>query len=199
MLWRLIEEVPSWHCPWKYLSSCEGHGIGNHLHINCLFNTLFGLSKTASKLVHYWTFMRTISQRPVNSPHKGPVMWEAFPHHDIIIDHIPGGWFKERHHLTSIWNPIVEIRRSDDRLISTMGFPILVRWHLYIESGLLSLAVIPQHDWRLHCPLGIHLLFISGGVSRYYGCVGPGEVSIITWRLSHIENFIRCISFRSSW
>ena len=24
---------------------------------------------------------------------------------------------------------------SDDRLISTMGFPILVRWHLYIEPG----------------------------------------------------------------
>ena len=26
-------------------------------------------------------------------------------------------------------------RRSDDRLISTMGFPVLVRLHLYIESG----------------------------------------------------------------
>ena len=29
----------------------------------------------------------------------------------------------------------MEIRRSYDRLISTMGYPILVRWHLYIESG----------------------------------------------------------------
>ena len=29
----------------------------------------------------------------------------------------------------------MEIRRSYDRLISTMGFPILVRWHIYIESG----------------------------------------------------------------
>ena len=29
----------------------------------------------------------------------------------------------------------MEIRRSLDRLISTMGFPILVRWQLYIESG----------------------------------------------------------------
>ena len=29
----------------------------------------------------------------------------------------------------------MEIRRSHDRLISTMGFPILVRWYLYIESG----------------------------------------------------------------
>ena len=29
----------------------------------------------------------------------------------------------------------MEIRRSYDRLISPMGFPILVRLHLYIESG----------------------------------------------------------------
>ena len=40
----------------------------------------------------------------------------------------------KRCHLTSIGNPIVEIGRSYDRLISPMGFPILVRWHLYIES-----------------------------------------------------------------
>ena len=37
--------------------------------------------------------------------------------------------------LTGIGNPIVEIRRSWDRPISTMGFPTLVRWHLDIESG----------------------------------------------------------------
>ena len=36
---------------------------------------------------------------------------------------------------TSIGNLIVEITRSYDSLISTMGFPILIRWHLYIESG----------------------------------------------------------------
>ena len=41
----------------------------------------------------------------------------------------------KRCHLTSIGNPIVEIRWSYDRLISTMGFPIPVRRHLYIESG----------------------------------------------------------------
>ena len=41
----------------------------------------------------------------------------------------------KRWHLTSIGNPIVEIRRSYDRLISTMGFPILVRCLLYIESA----------------------------------------------------------------
>ena len=38
-------------------------------------------------------------------------------------------------HLTSVGNPIMDIRRFYDRLISTMGFPILVRRHLYIESG----------------------------------------------------------------
>ena len=38
-------------------------------------------------------------------------------------------------HLTSIGNPSVKIRRSYDRLVSTMEFSILVRQHLYIESG----------------------------------------------------------------
>ena len=37
--------------------------------------------------------------------------------------------------LARIGNPIVVIRQSYDRLISTMGFPILVIWRLYIESG----------------------------------------------------------------
>ena len=46
-------------------------------------------------------------------------------------------------HLTSIWNPILEIRRSYDRLISTLGFPLLVRWHLYIESG--SCTFLPYY------------------------------------------------------
>ena len=36
--------------------------------------------------------------------------------------------------ILSIANPIVEIRRSYVRLISTMGLPILIRWHFYIES-----------------------------------------------------------------
>ena len=34
-----------------------------------------------------------------------------------------------------IGNPIVEIRQSSDRLISTMGFPIQIECHLYVESG----------------------------------------------------------------
>ena len=46
----------------------------------------------------------------------------------------------QRCRLTSIGNPIVEIRLSDDPLISIMGIPILVRWRLYIESWLWFLA-----------------------------------------------------------
>ena len=45
-------------------------------------------------------------------------------------------WSSEwRHRNPSIGNPIVEIRRSYDRLISIVGFPILVRYCLHIESG----------------------------------------------------------------
>ena len=51
-----------------------------------------------------------------------------------------------RCHLTSIGNPIVEISRSYDCLISTMGFPILIKWHLYIESG-------PRRSWERTLPL----------------------------------------------
>ena len=50
----------------------------------------------------------------------------------------------KRCHLTSIGNPIVEIRRSNEHLISTMGCPILVRRHLYIEWR-------PRLPWDKSC------------------------------------------------
>ena len=46
----------------------------------------------------------------------------------------------KRCHLTSIENPIVEIRQSYDRLTSTMGFPILIICNLSIESGPITLV-----------------------------------------------------------
>ena len=72
----------------------------------------------------------------------------------------------KRYHLTSIWNPIVEIRRSYDRLISTMGFPILVRWHFYIESGPKSKQLIYRSGSRrfyLWCPIykGVAVTWIN--------------------------------------
>ena len=45
----------------------------------------------------------------------------------------------------------MEIRRSYDRLISTMGFPILVRRHLYIESR-------PLVTWGLFYKHGLTLI-----------------------------------------
>ena len=63
----------------------------------------------------------------------------------------------KRCHLTSIGNPIVEIRRSYDRLITTMGFPILIRCNLYIESVpcsmLFSLISVGRRDMYSTVPL----------------------------------------------
>ena len=52
------------------------------------------------------------------------------------------------------------MRRSYDRLISTMEFPILARWHLYIELGCLRLRQWPVTylmtliDWTMSCQPG---------------------------------------------
>ena len=46
---------------------------------------------------------------------------------------IPGASFNMSMSSYQYRNPIVEIRWSYDHLISKMGFPILVRWHLYVE------------------------------------------------------------------
>ena len=46
-----------------------------------------------------------------------------------------GPWFNIKMSSYQYRKPIVEIRRSYNRLISPIGFPIPVRRHLYIESG----------------------------------------------------------------
>ena len=59
--------------------------ISNHWQLNCFFNRLFRLpSKKTWKSsllvccghIHWWS---------MDSPHKGPVMWKAFPCHDFIM------------------------------------------------------------------------------------------------------------------
>ena len=54
----------------------------------------------------------------------------------------------QRCHLTSFVNTIVEVRGSYDRLISAMGFPILVRWYLYTESGGHLNINMPSYQYR---------------------------------------------------
>ena len=59
----------------------------------------------------------------------------------------------------------MEIRRSYDRLIPTMGFPILVRWHLYIEwgpgSARIDAAKIGGYLFRLRTRLNSDPIWIS--------------------------------------
>ena len=58
----------------------------------------------------------------------------------------------------------MEIRRSYDRLLSTMGFPILVRWHLYIESGPWSHQPECRHISKYH-HITDNFLFSARGTS----------------------------------
>ena len=78
-----------------------------------------------------------------------------------------------RWRLTSVGNPIVEIRRSYDRLISTMGFPILVRRQLYIESG----------PWY-HCCMSQH---VSHTAQMHLHISARGFLKILTTSLSAFQ------------
>ena len=60
-----------------------------------------------------------------------------------------GGWINIKMSSYQYRKSIVEIRRSYDRLISTMGFSILVRWHLYIESGPRCPMADLVHTWLI--------------------------------------------------
>ena len=107
----------------------------------------------------------------------------------------------KRCHLTSIGNPIVEIRRSYDRLISTMGFPILVRWHLYIESGPRYLhmkqsfitlsahwrATMDLHELGMYCS---HSSFVSE-CKKLWQVVLFILILFTLLRLYHIEYLIK--------
>ena len=58
--------------------------------------------------------------------------------------------------LAGVGGPIVELRRSYHRLISTMGFPTLVRLRLYIESGpwlYVQLYDSPPIDCEMYMPM----------------------------------------------
>ena len=80
----------------------------------------------------------------------------------------------KRCHLTSIGNPIVEIRRSYDRLISAMGFPILIRRYLYIESGPWLLHV-HSREWVIILPWWRHQMETFSALLAI--CAGNSPVS----------------------
>ena len=103
----------------------------------------------------------------------------------------------KRCHLTSIGNPIVEIRRSYDRLISTMEFPIPVRRHLYIESGPWKLCV---NTWILYSEENnvvttnkayhIILYIYRNGSYSFTGCwVSKTDIIVCIYKTSHLHLF----------
>ena len=60
------------------MTSHQHHGIPNHWTFDCIFNGLVGLGGGGGG-----GGGRSTGDQ-VDSPHKGPVMWKAFPFHDIL-------------------------------------------------------------------------------------------------------------------
>ena len=91
----------------------------------------------------------------------------------------------------------MEIRRSYDRLISTMGFPILVRRHLYIESGprlsAHNLPVVPSSVVALTQAAYTHLtntpgiIFINWCICDVHQLIFSLYVLCILCRINYFE------------
>ena len=116
---------------------------------------------------------------------------------EIAYSNTRPGFYK-RCHLSSIGNLIVEIRRSYDCLIPTMGFPILLRCHVYIEPG-------PRFPFPWLAILWNQHLFIKTSYRQiFWGFEATKlDVVLITW----FRNFTgimdrlrpRFLKFHSSW
>ena len=63
--------------------SHEHHHISNHWETQLFIHQVFQTYKK-HQIPYYWPFVRGIHLWPVDSPHKGPAMWIAFPH-DVIV------------------------------------------------------------------------------------------------------------------
>ena len=91
-------------------------------------------------------FVRGVHRWLVNSPHKRPVRWKMLPFDDIIMNYgyawletyWDNGWMND----TCSWHRCmnwVDVNHNGPILRPSYlhnGIPILVRWHLYIESVL---------------------------------------------------------------
>ena len=73
------------------LSPHERHDVLTHQQIGYLFDSLCGLmTKETPQTQHYWSPVRENHRSLVYSPHKGPMVQEAFICQDIVIGH--GKW-----------------------------------------------------------------------------------------------------------
>ena len=89
----------------------------------------------------------------------------------------------------------METRRSYDRLISTMGFLILVRWHLSLQWRHNERQGVSNHR-RLHCLFNCLFRRRSRKTSKPRLCVGNSPVTdeCPTQKASNAENV--CIWWR---
>ena len=53
----------------RYETPVIGHRVSDHRPLECLFNSLFGLTSTKYQSPHYWPFVKGIHPWPVNSLH----------------------------------------------------------------------------------------------------------------------------------
>ena len=73
----------------------------------------------------------------------------------------------------------MEIRRSYDRLISTLGFPLLVRWHLFIESGPRpSERVLCRHSGDFHMQPTSNVLY-GIAARKLHWMLHPGDALLM--------------------
>ena len=102
----------------------------------------------------------------------------------------------------------MQIKRSYDRLISTMGFPILVRRHLYFESGLTRFCRHMLVEFRIRNMLEVCLPLITQHPQCWniltpfqYKVVSPGVgISIlkVSWSWDQRRN-IKVVLWRWMW
>ena len=63
----------------------ECYVVSKHRPLDCLFNGYTDPTSKKHQSPHYWVFVRGIRRWPVNSPQKGPILWEKFPFDEVIM------------------------------------------------------------------------------------------------------------------
>ena len=155
------------HCMLQIkVTSQEHYGISNHRQHDCLFNCLFRLALKKCQSPHYWPFVRGIHQWLVDSPHKGPVTWKAFPCRDVIMQwihpnhHIPHQslFMHGQYHVNTVWYArtiSVSARCMLPKIIwyqpdvDHIGLILARFWHIAVCSGRYATITVEYVDTLL--------------------------------------------------
>ena len=103
---------------------------GNYRQIDCLLQKNYTNNKENIKAPHCWPFCKGNHRRPMDSLHKGSVMWNGFPCHDVTMD---SRWRTSRcpHPRLPVKRP-----RSPERTVRSRGPPTEVRGPVTRECNL---------------------------------------------------------------